>query len=98
MRVSSCFLLCLLSASLVSGITILDVPAQAMVSENNDEIAQSVIDGNVKEYEIPSYDAESDSDSDSSSGRRLLRSINPQVIHKIVINFTIRFVTNLIYC
>lgn len=85
MRVSSCFLLCLLSASLVSGITILDVPAQVTVSENNDEISQFAIDGNVKEYEIPNYDAESDSDSDSSSGRRLLRSINPQVIHKIVI-------------
>ena len=58
MRVSSCFLLCLLSASLVSGITILDVPAQATVSENNDEIAQSsIVKGHVKEY----YDSEFDS-------------------------------------
>lgn len=64
MRVSSCFLLCLLSASLVSSIVVVDVPRTAL---NGDEIALEPI------YDIMFPETEPE------KGRRLLISIKKAV-------------------
>jgi hypothetical protein len=74
MRLSSCVFLCLLSASFVSGITILDVPNVYTDAEDNALIHQEELE----QYEemvatAMETDDASEYDSSSSSGRRLLR-------------------------
>jgi hypothetical protein len=83
MRISSGLLLCLLSASLVSGIAILDVPSLYTETESygNNEVDSYKMDLNA---EVPTYDVDTDVTTDSdSSGRRLLRRFVPKVIQRI---------------
>ena len=83
MRISSGLLLCLLSASLVSGIAILDVPTLYTETDSygNNEVDSYKMDLNA---EVPTYDVDTDVTTDSdSSGRRLLRRFVPKVIQRI---------------
>lgn len=83
MRISSGLLLCLLSASLVSGIAILDVPTLYTKTDSygNNEVDSYKMDLNA---EVPTYDVDTDVTTDSdSSGRRLLRRFVPKVIQRI---------------
>ena len=83
MRISSGLLLCLLSASLVSGIAILDVPTLYTETDSygNNEVDSYKMDLNA---EVPTYDADTDVTTDSdSSGRRLLLRFVPKIVQRV---------------
>lgn len=79
MRLSSCVFLCLLSASFVSSITILDVPNVYTDAEDNALIHQEELeqyeDMVATAMETENTDDASEYDSSSSSGRRLLKKV-----------------------
>ena len=97
MRISSGLLLCLLSASLVSGIAILDVPTLYTETDSygNNEVDSYKMDLNAEVPTYDSYDDDDDNENDDdidevfedndSPGRRLLRRRRfvPKVIRRV---------------
>jgi hypothetical protein len=84
MRVSSsCILLCILSASLVSGIAILDVPT--LYTETESQENNNVETYRFDEIEDPMYNTETETETETAtdSSRRLLRRFVPKVIQRI---------------
>jgi len=85
MRVSSGFLLCILSVSLVTGVTILDVPkaSDAVFTETDMMTPNNEMYDLDTSYRMTNVAADTQDES-QSSGRRMLRFL-PKVIHRIFV-------------